>query len=109
MTQSHPGLDALTLSHVLALPRRTRISPTPIHSYFSSPTQTRIYYRNIHRHLRAVLSLPRPRRYPSRTVNAAPRTLEHVHAHKDTDRKLQQARRRAFCRVHEYMCAYLYA
>lgn len=32
-------------------------------------------------------------------VNAAPRTLEHVHAHKDTGRKPQQARRRAFCCV----------
>lgn len=45
VTQSHPGLDALTLSpslFTLVLPSH-RISPTLIHSYSYSPIQTWIY------------------------------------------------------------------
>lgn len=85
----------LSLSFSLWLSVSPR-SPTRIHSHSGSLTRTKIYCP-----IPFHPTSPPPRRpaagdHPSFTVNAAPRTLEHVHAHKDTARKPQQARRRAF-------------
>ncbi|KAL0115175.1 hypothetical protein PUN28_010647 [Cardiocondyla obscurior] len=81
------GCDAVSprsrRTHPLALPRvpsQSRISPTPIHSYFSSPTQTQIYYRGTRRRRRR----PRPLRLPS-----APLMPRHVLSNTYTRIKIQ--------------------
>lgn len=100
VTQSHPGLDALTLTRSRA-PSQNRISPTPIHSHFSSPTQTWIYCRNTRRRRR------RRRRFPA-SLAAIPFALlmpRHVLSNTYTHIKIRTVNPNKREDVHSVVCA----